>query len=227
MPPFESFEDFLTSARANIPIAPFLLNIVLTAVLAFVLQIVYVKCASTLSNRRAFAGNFMLLATTTMLIISIVKASLALSLGLVGALSIVRFRAAIKEPQELSYLFLCIAIGLGCGADQASITVLAFAAIVLIIALKKGLSRTKKNQANLHMTIRSTATSELGLAKIVEILREHCLDIDLRRFDETSEASFQVEIARMERLAGIRSALEGQSKSVHVTFIDTKWTAVA
>jgi hypothetical protein len=60
----------------------------------------------------------MMITMTTMLIITIVKASLALSLGLVGALSILRFRAAIKEPKELAYWFLAIAIGLDFGARQ-------------------------------------------------------------------------------------------------------------
>ncbi|MEL0309828.1 MAG: DUF4956 domain-containing protein, partial [Gammaproteobacteria bacterium] len=55
---------------------------------------------------------------TTCTVIIIVKYSLALSLGLVGALSIVRFRAAIKEPEELVYLFLVIALGLSFGANQ-------------------------------------------------------------------------------------------------------------
>ena len=63
-----------------------------------------------------------LLAVTTMFIITVVKSSLALSLGLVGALSIVRFRAAIKEPEELTYLFFAISIGLGLGADQRVVT---------------------------------------------------------------------------------------------------------
>ena len=53
----------------------------------------------------------------TFLVILIVKSSLALSLGLVGALSIVRFRTPIKEPEELIYLFLAIALGLGYGAS--------------------------------------------------------------------------------------------------------------
>ncbi len=72
-----------------------------------------------------------------MLIITIVKSSLALSLGLVGALSIVRFRSAIKEPEELAYLFLCIAIGLGLGASQTAITTLAFIVIMGVLMLKK------------------------------------------------------------------------------------------
>ena len=58
----------------------------------------------------------------TVVVISIVKSSLALSLGLVGALSIVRFRSAIKEPEELAYLFLSIGIGLGLGAGQRVVT---------------------------------------------------------------------------------------------------------
>ena len=63
----------------------------------------------------------------------IVKNSLALSLGLVGALSIVRFRAAIKEPEELVYLFLIIATGLGCGAGQLKITIVGIIFALLII----------------------------------------------------------------------------------------------
>ena len=76
---------------------------------------------------------------TTMLIITIIQQSLALSLGLVGALSIVRFRAAIKEPEELSYLFLCIAMGLGFGANQRIISIISFVFISSIIWWKQSL----------------------------------------------------------------------------------------
>ena len=90
-----------------------------------------------LSNRKLFSKTFLLIAMTTMLIITIVKSSLALSLGLVGALSIIRFRAAIKEPEELSYLFLAIAIGLGFGANQSVITLVGFIVITTIIIVNK------------------------------------------------------------------------------------------
>ena len=76
----------------------------------------------------------------------IVKSSLALSLGLVGALSIVRFRAAIKEPEELVYLFLIIAIGLGCGANQLIITSVGIFFSLFIIMIYSGyLRRSNKN----------------------------------------------------------------------------------
>ena len=65
-----------------------------------------------MNNRETFSDVFVLLSAITCIIIIIVKYSLAISLGLVGALSIVRFRAAIKEPEELVYLFLIIGLGL-------------------------------------------------------------------------------------------------------------------
>ena len=74
----------------------------------------------------------------TFLIITVVKSSLALSLGLVGALSIIRFRTPVKEPFELSYLFMSIAIGLGYGANQWLPTsiVIIFSLLVLIFYSK-------------------------------------------------------------------------------------------
>ena len=70
--------------------------------------------------------------------ISVVKSSLSLSLGLVGALSIVRFRAAIKDPEERVYLFLCIGIGLAFGAGQPWIAVaLVVVATVFVLVLER------------------------------------------------------------------------------------------
>ena len=112
-----TLQDFLTNQSVQVDLPSFALNIALAALLAWILGQVYVRFGESLSNRQQFSRNFMLIATTTVLIISIVKSSLALSLGLVGALSIVRFRAAIKEPEELAYLFLCISIPLTRTAD--------------------------------------------------------------------------------------------------------------
>ena len=78
--------------------------------------------------------SFWLLCVTTTIVIMVVKFSIALSLGLVGALSIVRFRAAIKEPEELVYLFLVIGVGIANGAGQyvAAFTVVVLSTIVFI-----------------------------------------------------------------------------------------------
>jgi uncharacterized membrane protein YhiD involved in acid resistance len=208
----------------HVPIWSFLLNLILAALLAYILGRVYTRFGTSLSNRRLFAKNFVLLTTTTMLIISIVKSSLALSLGLVGALSIVRFRAAIKEPEELTYLFLAIAIGLGLGADQRNITVLAFIFMVGIIWLKNISHKTEENQ-NLYLTISSHNPVKVDLDKIIHILDKNCESVNLKRFDESKEmleASFLVEFDNINQLKKSKTELQGLSDSIKITFLDNK-----
>ena len=132
----KKFQDFLVNDTAQVELPQFVLNLVLAAILSLILAKLYRRNAKTLSNRGSFSANFILLTMTTTLIITVVKTSLALSLGLVGALSIVRFRAAIKEPEELNFLFICIAVGLGLGANQLLITVVAFVILCIAITLR-------------------------------------------------------------------------------------------
>ena len=105
--------DFYLNEKVQIGLIPFLESIILATILCFLIQIVYIKFSNSLSNKYDFSKNFIVLGLATTLIITIVKSSLALSLGLVGALSIVRFRAAIKEPEELVYLFESLGISTG------------------------------------------------------------------------------------------------------------------
>ena len=132
--------NFFLNQNIQINLTGFVTNLIVTLILCFILRYIYLKFSTTLSNKDEFSKNFVILGITTCIIITIVKSSLALSLGLVGALSIVRFRAAIKEPEELVYLFLVIAIGLGNGAGQTYITfigsIIAFLVIILFSSHK-------------------------------------------------------------------------------------------
>ena len=219
---FQSFEEFLSTKGIQVELPSFLFNLAIAAVLGIVLQQIYVRWGTSLSNRVRFGRNFILLTMTTMLIISIVKSSLALSLGMVGALSIVRFRAAIKEPEELIYLFLAIAVGLGLGAGQTAVTVIAFIGIVGVVILRS-IRRPKQERQNMHITItaRSSQTAELG--KITSLLKEQCSLVSLRRFDETPqalEASFLVEFPSFAALNDTRASLREIDPEIRVTFLE-------
>ena len=104
------------------------------------------RCSNSLNDKNHFADIFIPLAIVTTLVITVIKFSLALSLGLVGALSIVRFRAAIKEPEELVYLFFIIGIGLANSANQYFIAIIATIITISILYLRKLTSdKIKKN----------------------------------------------------------------------------------
>ena len=114
----------MQALQIDISIWSVIFSLIVAAACSSVIKILYVRHGKSLNNRRNFSNIFPMLAITTALVITVVKFSIALSLGLVGALSIVRFRAAIKEPEELVFLFLVIAIGLGAGANQYESTVI-------------------------------------------------------------------------------------------------------
>ena len=183
----QSFEEFIRTASPTIGIWSFLINLGLAATFSFMLGLIYVRVGQSLSNRATLAQSFVLIGVTTMLIITIVKSSLALSLGLVGALSIVRFRTAIKEPEELSFLFLTIAIGLGFGAGQSLITVLGTTVIFGIMFLRN-VTGPQDQRSNLYLTVEDKGTDRIGLSRITATLKECCSGLSLTRFDESEEA---------------------------------------
>src|ERR1041385_280323 len=214
--------DLFSTQAAQISLPLFVANLLLSALLAWILGRVYVKFGTTLSNREQFARNFLLVATTTMLIITIVKSSLALSLGLVGALSIIRFRAAIKEPEELSYLFLAISVGLGFGAEQTVITTLAFF-VMLAILIGRQWVRRREERPNLYLTITCPAPTQAGLPQILAALKSHATAAGLRRFDQTPdvlEASFQVQFESVACLDECSQALRKLGEGVRVSYLE-------
>jgi hypothetical protein len=164
------------------------INMLIAIVLASVVAWYYTTFGRSLSNRGRLASILPVMAMIIVLIISVVKSSLALSLGLVGALSIVRYRTAIKEPEELMYIFLAIAIGVGLGADQRWPTVLAVA-IILIYLLVRSYLRPRPSRSNLYLNV-SANSGENAFTRVNDLLREHVEEADLRRLDD-SDAGFQ------------------------------------
>jgi len=226
MPPNSSFEQFLTNGSAHIDIWQFIINLLITAALSLTLAKVYATYGLAISNRRMFARNFLLIATTTMVIITVVKSSLALSLGLVGALSIVRFRSAIKEPEELSYLFLLISVGLGLGANQRLVTLVAFVMLVSMIILVNKFSSREQHQ-NMYLAVSTPTTGEGALSGIIEVLKTHCGQVQLKRFDDSNdrfEGTFLVEFDNIEQLEKSRSAIRNLHEKANVVFMDSKLT---
>lgn len=220
----DKLQDIIDTGLVEISLAGFAVNFVLAAVLASILAFYYIRYGHSLSNRKAFARNFVLLTVTTTLVIAIIKSSLALSLGLVGALSIVRFRAAVKDPEELLYLFLAIAVGLGLGADQRLITVVALLLILAILWLRD-LWVHKENEPNLYLNVSLPRGGGIDLRDLISVLKKYCAEVDMKRFDETAdnlEASFLVKYDDFEKLSQSKEELRRLSPAIEINFVDNQ-----
>ena len=129
-------ENFFLNQNIQIDFGNFFVAIILSLVLSFLVKLTYLKVGRALNDKDYFSDTFIPLAIITTLVITVIKFSLALSLGLVGALSIVRFRAAIKEPEELVYLFFIISIGLANGANQFLLSTISTLIIIFFLFLR-------------------------------------------------------------------------------------------
>ncbi len=172
----DTLKNFLITGENNLSLSSFAFSIILSFLLSFLLSKIYRNQSNSFSNPETLARIFPLLSIGTTIIIAVVKSSLALSLGLVGALSIVRFRTPIKEPEELTYIFLCIGIGLATGSDQYKVALIGFLLTVICIFLNKRLTSKNNSKRNISISISGINSSDIG--KIIELISEKSIYVN-------------------------------------------------
>ena len=101
-----------------------LVAIALSFALSLFIVFIYRTTYAGVNYNRSFTGCLMMLSMVTTMVILVISSNMVLSLGMVGALSIVRFRTAVKEPTDTAFLFWAIATGIICGAGYVTISVL-------------------------------------------------------------------------------------------------------
>ena len=129
------FKKSFLEGYVSIDISPKMIAVtmLITAVFAVYLFFVYrIFVRKTFYNKN-FNISISLIAMITAAIIMTIQSSIVVSLGMVGALSIVRFRTAIKDPMDLVFLFWSIAVGIICGAGLSGIAIVLSAVVTLML----------------------------------------------------------------------------------------------
>jgi len=216
-----NFEQYLNDFNSTINIWHFLLNVLVVTVIAYIIKVFYIKYGRAISNREKFSNNFIPLALSTLLIITVIKSSVALSLGLVGALSIVRFRAAIKDPEELTYLFLIIGLGLIGGANKPLLALVSFSIFLPLLYLNNRM-RTKRNiiadKASLHISSKAIKITEL-----TELIAPYTKYLQLMRTDQGPKgmnSSFICQLENASSLDQLITVVNALDQDATIKYID-------
>jgi len=101
---------------SNTSLPDFLIGFILTIIYSLAIRVIYTKYSISVSNKLLIANTFPLFSISIFLIVITIKSSIVLSLGLVGALSIIRFRTAIKEPEQIVYFLILTGISIAAAA---------------------------------------------------------------------------------------------------------------
>lgn len=173
--------NFFQDQQSQLDLLPILFNFIMCILMSFVIRTLYIRRSYSLTGKHHIASIIPVLSAVVFSVIIIVKSSLALSLGLVGALSIVRFRTPIKEPEELVYLFMAISIGLGYGAGHTlvttTLTLLTLIVIFLWLSNRSVIETTEYNFV-IHWSKGTTSFEH-----IVETIAESVDSLKLVRLD--------------------------------------------
>ena len=201
--------------------------LLLTIMCSYILKYVYENKSNSLSSKYQLSNIIPILSSTTFLVILIVKSSLALSLGLVGALSIVRFRTPIKEPEDLVYLFLAIGIGIGFGAFQIFSTLIIFLIIIVVIWFRANKDQVVKNDYNLEIFFSNNEVYQKYAKQLADILKENSEKVEFVKQDRSEDGKIELNIRihfkNFEQVNEVTNNLDKIDKSlIHFSIYETK-----
>ena len=150
-----------------------LIGLAVALVIGLFIFIIYKKTLTGVLYSSGFALTLVGLSLVTTLVIMAVTSNVVLSLGMVGALSIVRFRTAIKEPVEIVFLFWSLAVGIVIGAGMIPLAVIGSAIIGVILLLFA--NRKIHNDPYILVTNCTDENAENAVMDILDKEAAHCV----------------------------------------------------
>lgn len=207
------------------------LNILIASfIIGLYIRFLYSRFSITYSSRASFGNTLLILTISVASLIAVVKTSLALSLGLVGALSVIRFRTAIKEPYNLSIMLFAICSAISIGASQFIFTlqIMFFGTFAIIYAYRSYRSNNKKS-TNAKVddidTIALEFPSGTTLAKIFNILSEETQYYSILTMDQSDNKSISlvvnVKIENQESLSHLKDNIFKECPGASFSFYNT------
>lgn len=169
-----------------------------------------------LNYEPSFLATLVLLGPIVSLVMMFIRGDLVLSLGLVGSLSIIRFRTPIKDTRDMVYLFWVIAVGLGSGTDNWTLVLISTIFLAIVISILYMVEYGRPRHADFVMVV--SGSSSQRPKNMEEVIRRHTVSARVRshetrgdswetvfelRLSRTQETSADILIQEMQQTRGI------------------------
>lgn len=128
-------ENLVNNSSVNL--VTIILNNVVSMIAAFFIMFVYKLTHTGTNYSKKFNLSLGAIALTTTMIMGVISNNVALSLGMVGALSIIRFRTAVKDVRDAAFIFWAVAVGIGCGVSQYALIGIGSICLLVFMLLTK------------------------------------------------------------------------------------------
>jgi hypothetical protein len=202
-----SQENLALSVDSNLTIALIVFNMLFAGLIGSLIAWMYRRFFMGVLFQKSFAVTIIGITMVTTLVIMVISGNLILSLGMVGALSIVRFRAAIKDPLDVLYIFWAVGSGIAIAVSQYLVVIVSVITIGAVFGLLSRVSTSKQPKL-------IVVTSSAAAQKRIE-------DLILRNDKKVLSRSTQMSDGRSEQVFETTNSFDSQSLLEQLSEIDS------
>lgn len=157
--------EALSEMQTKMPIETVFLILVIAAIVAMIIYLTYKNTYTGVMYNPRFNVSLVMITMVTTIVMVVIGSNISVSLGMVGALSIIRFRTAVKDPRDTAFIFWGVVSGLACGTQNYTIVLAGSIVICLVLfGFKKVISKDDKYL----LIVRGKNLDIKGIEKVIE-----------------------------------------------------------
>ena len=173
----------------TIDLASVLFSLFLAIAIAFIISQIYKYTHRGLNYELTFMSTLVALAPIIAVVMLFIRGDLVLSIGLIGSISIIRFRTPIKDTRDMVFIFWVIAVGLGCGTYNWNVVIISTIVIALVMFLLHFIRYGHSTATDFVLVV--TGTNTLRNNEIGQVLKAYAKEIRVRS-QETEEDYWEI-----------------------------------
>lgn len=181
--------NLLTGPAINLSIPEIAINLLTAAALGLASAYIYKRTHRGVSYSQSFVSSLVLVTVITALVIMVIGNSLSRAFGLIGAFTVVRFRTAVKDTRDMTFLFMCLALGLAAGTGSYQMAVIGLVVIGLLIVVldRAGFGRLAAYEYILRFAIGAAKNGNEPYRRVFEDYLKESLLLNVRSLKEGRE----------------------------------------
>jgi len=173
-------------------LSQFIVGFTLTIILSLILRTIYIRFSNSVSNKLLIANIFPLFGVSIFLIVITIKSSIVLSLGLVGALSIIRFRTAIKEAEQIVYFLILTGISIATAAGSYFFPIIMLFFIFVYNYFQKNNKSRSIHSINDQLVITAEEISNKNIDSLIDALNKNGVNVEVQSLNKTDNKTIIV-----------------------------------
>ncbi|MEM1097071.1 MAG: DUF4956 domain-containing protein [Bacteroidota bacterium] len=206
------FDAFDTLLAPHLRPADIVVGLVVALGCSFVISVLYRWTYQGANYSSTFVRSLIYLSMITAIVMMVIGDNLARAFGLVGAMSIIRFRTAVKDVQDIVFIFLSLAVGLAAGVGSYTVAVIGTAFICTVIAIvgKANYASVSRTAFIVQITYApAEGEAEPAYQRVLDRYSKHARVVNIRTLDDdTLDLMFFVTPRRRRETAGLIQALQ-------------------